>query len=202
MYFQKKTNTFYSIFININSALRYFLVFLFIFLLLIFWFFTLHVKFEDKETQLKSEIRSLHQKENLFLKISKEIEEYSFDIKKINDQINKILETYPKDDQEIGIDLLMKIAKSMGLLIIKCNSEDQISKKLYDKNIIAFSFIGSFYQIVNFFKELSLSKQWIKCTKMNISLLQDDQIQIDCIYKFYIPKKDAKWLKEEVFIPF
>lgn len=198
MYFKRKSNYFYSIFVSLNSQLRYGLLFLFLSCLFITWFFALYIRLEDKEIRLKADIAGLKQKEKLLFKITEEIQKLSFQIKELDLSVNDIV---IHDHCINPVNLVIKNAQLCDLNIIDCKLEDKVIKSFYEKAIISFSLVGDFDQIIEFFVKFCSFGNWIKCKKITLSLIGEDHIKIDCIYKIYTPNKEVKCQKEEMFIP-
>lgn len=198
VYFQRKNNYFYSIFANLNNQLRYCLLVLFLSCLFITWFFTLYTRLEDKEVRLKADIAGLKQKEKLLFKITDEIQKLSFQIKELDTAVSDIV---IQNHSRNPIDLVIRNAQLCGLHIIDCKLEDKVIKNFYEKTIISFSLIGDFDQVIEFFIKFCSFANWIKCKKITLSLIDEEHIKIDCIYKIYTPSKEIKCQKEEIFIP-
>lgn len=200
MYFLPKNNIFYSLFINISPALRYFILIFFLVSSFSFWFFTFNNDLNIKKIKLNSDIENLQQKEKLLNKLKEDINKIYSEIKELDNDIDKIINNYEQANNQDCIDLLLSSAKSNKLIVNSCDSIGYANRQIYDKDVIAFNFTGTFNQTIDFFKTVGSSNHWIKFKKIHIAHDLDDQIHVEGIYKFYIPKKGIRWPSQDIFV--
>ena len=192
MYFSSRNNTFFSFFIKLNSIFRYLMLFFCFFLIFFIWYFQVYKPIENKRNSLLQEIQSLKNKENELLANKKVVQTIYLKIQEINQNIESIISSFYKSDNENGINFLVNNAKNVNLTINNCSSNGTMCKKDVDKNVITFNCSGSFTQIIDYFKNLANSNQWLKFKAINFSNV-DDCINVEGTYKFYIPKRGIDW---------
>jgi len=185
----RKKFSFYSSFYNSNPFLRYLFTFFIILIIGTYWFINFYTKFDSIELNIKNEIFLLQEKKNNLERIKSEIQEFELTIDFLSKQISEIID---KDNKQDNLDMIIKSASNAKILLAFCKNKEITNKPFYKKDLVSFNLRGSFYQLLEFLKQISLLKKLSFCKKFNVTRINEDELLIECLYKFYNRNLETK----------
>ncbi len=187
----RKKFSFYSLFYNSNPFLRYLFTFFILGIITFYWFNNFYNKFESVEAKLENEILILQEKKNNLDNIKNQVKELELNIDFLNKQISEIV-NLDKNNIQDNLDIIIKSADDSKMLVTFCNNKEIADKPFYKKDLVSFNLTGNFYQLLEFLKQISSLKKLKLCKRFNISRINENELLIECLYKFYSKNLEAK----------
>lgn len=136
----------------------------------------IYSKFVENKLGLILEVKDYKNKHALILKINFQIKKLKNDINNLNKKFTNL--SLKKDNVNHFVNLLNKSGLNIEYLSQNLNN-------INDNDILEFTFIGSFNQILKLLNIIYIFKEPIIINKFFISRLKDNEVKVDgnCIFK-------------------